>query len=197
MRPGAASRRRGLRAGPGIAAGPARDHRPVRGPVRARERSAHGGVSAPLARLDPAVKLAVVLGLSLLLVLVIDPVTPTLFLAATVAVALAFGGVRPGLIARALVPLGIVAIGFVWTNPLFATSHEPPTWTLGPLRASEAGLRFGLAIAVRGLAIGMLSLAFVWTTDPTGLLVHLIHHARLPFRLGYPPLPAYRLLPLL
>src|SRR3989442_5765617 len=195
MRPGAASRRRGLRAGPGIAAGPARDHRPVRGAVRAHERSAHRGMSAPLARLDPSVKLVVVLGLSLLLVLVIDPVTPTLFLALTVAVALAFGGVRPGLIARALVPLGIVAIGFVWTNALFATPHEPATWTLGPLRASEAGLRFGLAIALRGLAIGMLSLAFVWTTDPTDLVVSLIQHARLPSRIGYPLLAGYRFLP--
>ena len=152
-------------------------------------------MNAPLARLDPAVKLAVVLGLSLLLVLVIDPVTPTLFLAVTMAVALAFGGVGPGLIARALVPLGIVAIGFVWTNALFATTHEPATWTLGPLRASEAGLRFGLAIALRGLAIGMLSLAFVWTTDPTMLVVSLIHHARLPFRIGYPLLAGYRFLP--
>src|SRR2546428_10261069 len=142
MRPGAAERRRGLRAGPGIAAGPARDHRLVRGAVRAHERSAHGSMNAPLARLDPAVKLAVVLGLSLLLVLVIDPVTPTLFLAVTMAVALAFGGVGPGLIARAPVPPGIVALGLVWTDPPFATTHEPAPWTPGPPRASEAGLPF-------------------------------------------------------
>src|SRR2546426_2422428 len=164
MRPGAASRRRGLRAGPGIAAGPARDHRPVRGAVRAHERSAHRGMNAPLARRDPAVKLAVVLGLSLLLVLVIDPVTPTLFLAATVAVALAFGGVRPGLVARALVPLGIVAIGFVWTNALFATSHEPPTWTLGPLRASEAGPPFRAGLPVRRAPLRRPSLALPSTS---------------------------------
>src|SRR5439155_536570 len=47
----------------------------------------------------------------------------------------------------------------------------------------------------RGLAIGMLSLAFVWTTDPTDLVVSLIAHARLPFRIGYPLLAGYRFLP--
>src|SRR3989442_6087683 len=125
MRPGAAERRRGLRAGPGIAAGPARDHRSVRGPVRARGRSAHGSMNAPLARLDPAVKLAVVLGLSLLLVLVIDPVTPTLFLAVTMAVALAFGGVGPGVIPRALVPPCLLGLGFRLAEPPFATAPQP------------------------------------------------------------------------
>ncbi len=152
-------------------------------------------MTAPLARRDPAVKLGVVFALSLLLVLVIDPVTPALFLVLTLAAALTLGGVRLALVVRALVPLGIVAIGFVWSNAIFATTHEPATWTFGPLRASEAGLRFGIAIALRGLAIGMLSLTFVWTTDPTDLIVSLIRHARLPFRIGYPLLAGYRFLP--
>ena len=152
-------------------------------------------MSSTLARRDPAVKFAVVLALSLLLVLVIDPVTPALFLTLTIGAALLLGGVGPALIARALVPLGVIAIGFVWTNALFATTHEDATWTVGPFRASEAGLRFGIAIALRGLAIGMLSLTFVWTTDPTDLVVSLIRHARLPFRVGYPLLAGYRFLP--
>ena len=152
-------------------------------------------MTAPLARRDPAVKLGVVLALSLLLVLVIDPVTPALFLTVTLFIALALGGVPLGQIGRALVPLGIVALGFVWSNALFAATHEPATWTFGPIRASEAGLRFGVAIALRGLAIGMLSLTFVWTTDPTDLVVSLIRHARLPFRIGYPLLAGYRFLP--
>ncbi len=150
-----------------------------------------------LADRDPTVKLAVVFVLSLLLVLVIDPVTPALFLAVALFAAMALGGVRPATVGRAIVPLGFVAIGFVWTNAIFAVSHEPATWTFGPIRASEAGLRFGLAIALRGLAIGMLSLAFVWTTDPTALVVSLIRHARLPFRIGYPLLAGYRFVPYL
>ena len=149
----------------------------------------------PLGRVDPTVKLATVLALSLALVVVIDPVTPALFLAVTLAAALTLARVPAATIERALVPLGIVALGFVWSNAIFAATHEPPTWTLGPIRASEAGLRFGVAIALRGLAIGMLSLTFVWTTGPTDLVVSLIAHARLPFRIGYPLLAGYRFLP--
>ena len=147
-----------------------------------------------LARRDPTVKLAAVLGISLLLILIVDPITPTLFLAVALAAALA-GGARPVTIARALVPLTVLGAGFVWSNAVFAATQGPATWTIGPFHASESGLRFGLAIAVRGIAIGILSLAFVWTTDPTDLVVSLIRHARLPFRIGYPLLAAYRFLP--
>ena len=147
-----------------------------------------------LARRDPAVKLAVTLAISLVLLFVIDPVTPLLFLAVAIAAAVA-GGARLSTIVRALVPLSVLGIGFVWSNAVLAATHEPPTWTIGPFHATEAGLRFGLAIALRGLAIGMLSLAFVWTTDPTDLVVSLIRHAHLPFRIGYPLLAGYRFLP--
>lgn len=147
-----------------------------------------------LARRDPTVKLAVVLALSLLLIFIVDPITPALFLAIAIAVALA-GGARPETIARALVPLTVLGVGFVWSNAVFAATQGPTTWTIGPFHASESGFRFGLAIAIRGIAIGMFSLAFVWTTDPTDLVVSLIRHARLPFRIGYPLLAGYRFLP--
>ena len=147
-----------------------------------------------LSRIDPTVKLTATLAISLVLIFVIDPVTPLLFLAVAIAASLA-GGARPVTIARALVPLSLLGIGFVWSNAVFAATREPPTWTIGPFHATEAGLRFGLAIALRGLAIGMLSLAFIWTTDPTDLVVSLIRHARLPFRIGYPLLAGYRFLP--
>ena len=147
-----------------------------------------------LARRDPTVKLAVVLGISLLLIFIVDPVTPALFLAVAIAAALA-GGARPKTIARALVPLTVLGVGFVWSNTVFAATQGPATWTIGPIHLSEPGLRFGLAIAIRGIAIGILSLTFVWTTDPTDLVVSLIRHARLPFRIGYPLLAGYRFLP--
>jgi len=147
-----------------------------------------------LARRDPTVKLAVILGISLLLIFIVDPVTPALFLAVAIAAALA-GGARPKTIARALVPLTVLGVGFVWSNTVFAATQGPATWTIGPIHLSEPGLRFGLAIAIRGIAIGILSLTFVWTTDPTDLVVSLIRHARLPFRIGYPLLAGYRFLP--
>ena len=149
-----------------------------------------------LARRDPTVKLAVVLALSLLLVAVIDPVTPLLFVAGTIAAALTLGRTGPAALARPLAPLLVVAAGFAWSNAAFAVA--PPgsvVWTIGPLTLSEAGLRFGVAIGLRGLAIGALSVVFVRTTDPTRLVVSLIRNARLPFRIGYSLLAAYRFLP--
>lgn len=149
-----------------------------------------------LARRDPTVKLAVVLGLSLMLVAVIDPITPALFLAATVGTGLALGRTAPGSLARPLAPLLLVAAGFAWSNAVFVVPPAGATvWTVGPLRLSDAGLSFGIAIGLRGLAIGALSVVFVRTTDPTRLVVSLIRNARLPFTIGYPLLAAYRFLP--
>lgn len=151
-----------------------------------------------LSRRDPTVKLVLVAVLSLLLVAVIDPVTPLLFLVLTIAAGSIAGRVRTMDLVRSLLPLLVVAAGFAWSNAAFAV--PPPgsaVWALGPLRLSDAGLRFGLAIGLRGLAIGALSVVFVRTTDPTSLVVSLIQNGRLPFRIGYAFLAGYRFLPFL
>lgn len=154
-------------------------------------------IDSYLGRRQAVVKLSVVLTLSLLLFLVIDPVTPALFLGATLAGGLTLGRVGVRAYAAVVAPLALVGLGFVWTNALFARPGSPgAVWEVGPLRATEAGLRFGLAIGLRGLAIGALSVTFVLTTDPTDLVVGLIRRARVPFRIGYPLLAAYRFLPL-
>jgi energy-coupling factor transport system permease protein len=148
-------------------------------------------------RRNPTVKFAAALLLSLLLTLVIDPLTPLLFLGGTLLAGLALGGVRPATYARALAPLLLVAAGFVWSNALFAAAPDAAgvLWRWGPFRVSAPGLLFGLGIALRGLAIGALSLTFVLTTDPTDLVVSLIRHGRLPFRIGYSLLAGVRFLP--
>ena len=149
-----------------------------------------------LSRRNPTVKGALVLVLSLLLVVVLDPITPLLFLAPTLAAGGALGGVRLRAYLRALAPLVLVGLGFVWTNALFAVSAPGEViHPVGPLRVSERGLAFGVAIALRGLAIGALSLTYVLTTDPTDLAVSLVRHARLPFRIVYALLAGYRFLP--
>ena len=155
-------------------------------------------VTGALALRQPAVKVAVVIALSLLLFLAIDPVTPLLFLGLTLLVGWRAGGIAPATYARALAPLAVIGLGFVWTNAFFARTVDPgaPSWTLGPLRATLPGLVFGVAIALRGLAVGALSVTFVLTTDPSDLAVGLIRHARVPFRIAYPALAAYRFLPL-
>jgi len=154
-------------------------------------------MSRLVARRDPAVKLGVALLLSLVLVLVIDPVTPLLFIAAAWIAAVALGGVSAGAFARTLAPLAVVALGFVWTNAVFAVPAPDDTvWQLGPFAASASGLRFGIGIGLRGLAIGAISLAAVRTSDPTRLVVSAIRNARLSYRIGYAMLAAYRFFPI-
>jgi len=157
----------------------------------------NAGADAYLRRRNPTMKIGVALVVSLLLTLVIDPVTPLLFLASTCLAGWLLGGVAPWTYARTLAPLAVMASGFVWTNALFATTSDGGRvlWTMGPVRATEAGLLFGLGIGLRGLAIGGVSLTMVLTTDPTDLVVSLIRHARLPFRIGYSLLAGLRFLP--
>ena len=76
-------------------------------------------------RRNPTVKFATVLLLSLCLVLVIDPITPCLFLALTLLAGAGLGRIAPGAYARALAPLLLVALGFVLTNALFAAPRRP------------------------------------------------------------------------
>jgi energy-coupling factor transport system permease protein len=151
-----------------------------------------------VARRDPTVKLAIALVLSLGLVLVIDPLTPLLFLLAAWIAAVVLGGVPARVFLRTIAPLGVVALGFVWTNALFAVPAPGDTlWRIGPFAASASGLRFGLGIGLRGLAIGAISLAAIRTSDPTTLVVSLIRNARLSYRIAYAMLAAYRFLPLI
>lgn len=150
-----------------------------------------------LVRRDPTVKLAVALGISLALVFIIDPVTPLLFLGLACVAAVAFGGVPLRTFLRGLAPLAVIALGFVWTNAVFAVpAPGDSVWRAGPFAASASGLRFGLGIGLRGLAIGAISLAAVRTSDPTQLVVSLIHNARVPYRIGYAMLAAYRFFPI-
>ena len=149
-------------------------------------------------RRDPSMKLGVALLLSLILVLVIDPVTPLLFLALAWVAAVQLGGVPAGAYLRTCAPLAVVALGFVWTNALFAVPAPDDTvWRIGPLMVSASGLRFGVGIGLRGLAIGAVSLAAIRTSDPTRLVVSLIRNARVPYRIGYAMLAAYRFFPII
>lgn len=167
------------------------------GVPRANMRTGIAVAESFLRRRNPTIKLAVALILSLALTLIIDPLTPLLVLGLTLAAGLVLGQIRPSTYARALVPLVLVALGFVWSNAAFA---NVPTGTdamvqFGPLRLTWPGLLFGLAIALRGLAIGALSLTFILSTDPTDLVVSLIRHGRLPFRVGYALMAGLRFLP--
>ena len=64
------------------------------------------------------------------------------------------------------------------------------------MEITAEGLRVGVSLTIRMLAIVIYSIIFVMTTDPTDFVLSLIQQARFPFRLGYGILVAYRFLPL-
>jgi energy-coupling factor transport system permease protein len=154
-----------------------------------------------LHRVNPTVKLAAIFIMLLAVVLAFDPLTPLIFLLLAVALLTALGRIPLLLILRALIPFWIVAIGFILTNAfLYNTSQvQSPTvlarW--GAAWITLEGVRAGLSLGLRALALVSYSMLFVMTTDPTNFVLSLIQQARLSYRFGYGILVSYRFLPML
>jgi energy-coupling factor transport system ATP-binding protein len=149
-----------------------------------------------LSRRNPTVKFATVIALGLAMTFVIDPVTPTAWWV-VVLITAATAGVTPRRLLPALVPVGAIAFGLLLTNALLAV--QPPGEVVlggvGPFRLTWHGIWIGVSLAVRGLATATIGLTFIMTTDPTDLVISLIHHGLLPYRWGYAVLAGYRFMP--
>ena len=154
-----------------------------------------------LHRRNPALKLLCAMVMVLAVTLAFDPWTPLVFLVLGGVVLRLLGGVPLRRLPGALVLIVLVGgLGLVAANALFYAAPAGSTprvlWTLGKLRVTAEGLRVGVSLALRMLAIVLYSLIYVATTDPTDLILSLIQQACFPFRLGYGVLVAYRFLPL-
>jgi energy-coupling factor transport system permease protein len=149
-------------------------------------------VDSLLSRRNPTVKLALLFAVSLALFFTFDPVTPTaLYVVALVAVA-ATARIPARVLVAAHLPFVGVALGLVIVNAL----SRPGTVLVaaGALRVTAEGLAVGGALAARTLVIGVLSLAFVASTDGVRLMTSLHSHARLGVRVTYAVLAGYRTL---
>lgn len=139
--------------------------------------------AAPLARRNPAAKLAAAAVLTLSLVISLDPVGPAVALAVELA-AVPFFGIRYGALARRTWPLLLSALGAVVTLFLFAADRHDIL-----VSAMALGLRL-FAVALPGVIVFA-------TTDPTDLADALVQNAKLPPRFAIGTLAAWRLVPLL
>ena len=81
-----------------------------------------------LRRRNPTVKFTVVLVLSLLLTVVLDPWTPLLLLGLTLAAGLWLGRLPLRTYGGALLPLLLIGLGFVWSNALFSAYPTRPAY---------------------------------------------------------------------
>ena len=154
-----------------------------------------------LHRLNPTIKLAAIFVLLFAVVLAFDPATPLVFLMLAIALLAGLGRISILLILRTLIPFWIVAIGFVLTNAFLYNTSQVQTPTVlaqwGPAWITMEGVRAGLSLGLRALAIVSYSMLFVMTTDPTYFILSLIQQLRLNYRFGYGVLVSYRFLPML
>lgn len=145
-----------------------------------------------LARRNPTVKFALLFLVSLALVFVFDPVTPAaLYAIALVAVLIgARIPIRTLLIAQ--LPFLGFALGLIVVNAL-SRPGDVLFSGLG-MRVTVEGLIVGSGLAMRTMLIGVLSIAFIASTDGITLMTSLRQHARLGERVSYAILAGYRLL---
>jgi len=153
-----------------------------------------------LYRLNPLAKLAAPAPAMLLLVFVRDAATPAAFLALAYAVLLM--GVR---LTRRLaltlfiaLPAGILVIGLgfsVWTDPTRIGDPGTPVAQLGGWVLTSGMLAVGYATAFRLGAIIALSLIVGLSTTAPDLARSFVQQLRVPYRIGYTALAAFRFVP--
>jgi energy-coupling factor transporter transmembrane protein EcfT len=145
-----------------------------------------------LERCNPTVKVALLLTVSLSTLFLLDVgVLLTLYVLGLVgALTAARTGVRA--LAAAQVPFVLFGVGLVTVNAL--TRPGDPWIDGAAVRVTHEGLVIGLALALRGMVAGVLSVTFLATTPPRELMVSLAQHARLSPRYAYSLLAGHRML---
>jgi energy-coupling factor transport system permease protein len=151
---------------------------------------------AVLARRNPVAKLAAVLVVTVGLLASLDPVTPSVVLAAELAVVPLFG-LSYRTLARRSWPLllGVVAttVGLL----LFSVRTGRLLTTIGPLEVTTGTVGAAVSVALRMLALALPGVLVLATTDPTDLADALVQNAKASPRFAIGALAAFRLLPLL
>ncbi|WP_152365353.1 energy-coupling factor transporter transmembrane component T family protein [Microlunatus speluncae] len=151
-----------------------------------------GATGSWLARRNPTVKVAVLLAVSLGTLGLFDPgPLVALYLLAVAAVRLA-ARVEWRTLLLGQVPFLLFGIGLVAVNAL--SRPGPSLLPDGPLRITADGLTIGVALALRGLVIGVLTIGFLASTPPRELMVSLMRQARLSPRYAYAILAGHRML---
>ncbi|MCU0495008.1 MAG: energy-coupling factor transporter transmembrane protein EcfT [Chloroflexaceae bacterium] len=154
-----------------------------------------------LHRLNPLSKVLATLPALLFVALTTEPWTPLTFIVLTVALILGLGRIPVGRFLRLAAPLLLLVLGFLLVYPLVVREelvrNSPLLFELGPLRVYQAGVIFGLATALRIYALLMLSLLFTLTTDASDFIRALVQQWRLPYKIGYGALAAFRFVPML
>ena len=146
----------------------------------------------PLEARNPAVKLLLVVAVSLATLALLDVAALAVLYGLGLAAARWGAGVRGRRLLLAQVPFWTFGAGVLLVNAV----SRPGTVlaTAGPFRATHEGLAVGAALGLRGCAIGVATVAFLASTPPRDLMVSLVRHARLSPRYAYALLAGHRML---
>lgn len=150
---------------------------------------------APLAGVNPVARLGAALVLMAVAFAAIDPVTPTVVLAGTLAAVPASGIRLRHLLARAW-PLLVAATVLAVLNAAFAPAGGSDVLLrIGPVELRADALAGGLAVGLRVLAVALAGLVALVATDPTDLADALQQQLRFSPRFAVGALAAVRLMP--
>lgn len=152
-----------------------------------------------LHHLNPLAKVAGVLPAMLLLVFVRDLATPLVFLALSYLLLLTGARLTRTvlLIMFVALPAGIALLGVgfsLWVDAALV-GDTPALLTLGPWTLYSGALEIGFATALRLGAILALALIGGLTTTGPELVRAGVQQLRIPYRIGYTALAAYRFVP--
>ena len=151
---------------------------------------------APLARLNPATKLAVAAVLAVALLITVDPVTAGTILAVEL-LALPLTGLGARALALRLAPLLAVGTSVTIINAITADPGGMVVFALGPLELTRDALVAGVSAGLRVCALALPGVVLLSTTDPTDLADALAQRLHLPHRFVLGALAAVRLLTVL
>ncbi|AUG30887.1 MULTISPECIES: energy-coupling factor transporter transmembrane protein EcfT [Microbacterium] len=151
-----------------------------------------------LAGLNPLAKLAAPLPAMVLLVFARDLATPLAFLALACAVILAGTRItrRIALLLLVAVPVAAIVIGLsmsLWTDP--ARVGGDVVARIGDWSLTTGALTVGFATGLRLAAIVALALIAGLTTTGPDLVRASVQQLRVPYRIGYTALAAFRFVP--
>lgn len=149
--------------------------------------------------LNPLAKLAAPLPAMIALVFVRDLVTPLAFIGLAYAVLVAGARLTPRVVLLLLValPAAVALLGFgmaVWADASRVDQSEV-VLTVGPWTLYGGALVIGLATALRLAAIIALALIAGLTTTGPDLVRASVQQLRVPYRVGYTALAAFRFVP--
>lgn len=152
-----------------------------------------------LHHLNPLAKLAAVLPAMIALVFVRDLATPAWFLLLAYALLLTGAKMTPRILALLFlaVPLGLLALGLgfsIWVDAA-RVDDTPAVLQIGQWTLFAGALESGYATALRLGAILALALIGGLTSTGPDLVRSAIRYLRVPYRIGYTALAAYRFVP--